>query len=211
MRVLKTCGRISTSCPTLKTPSSSVPVTTVPKPVMVKTRSMGRRGRAIFCRSSASFRIRSSSRTSSGRPWPVYAETGRMAAFARVVGFRYSRTSSRTSSSHSSSTRSAFVSSNNQQRGIDATHARQHILDEALVSGHINDADLAPVRQLQPRKAQVNGHAAFFFFRQSIRINSCQGLYQRRFAVIDMPCGAYTTHMFMYLDKRKMNGFYYTP
>jgi len=58
-------------CPARRTPSSRVPVTTVPKPVMVKTRSIGRRGRAMFCRSSSESRIRCSSATSSGRPCPV--------------------------------------------------------------------------------------------------------------------------------------------
>ena len=44
MRARKPPGRISTSSPTLNCPSLSVPVTTVPKPAMVKMRSMGRRG-----------------------------------------------------------------------------------------------------------------------------------------------------------------------
>ena len=45
-------GWISTSCPTRRVPCCRVPVTTVPKPVMVKTRSMGRRGRPMSRNSS---------------------------------------------------------------------------------------------------------------------------------------------------------------
>ena len=35
----------------------------------------------------------------------------------------------------------AFVGSDDQHRRVDTTDARQHILDEALVAGNIDDAD----------------------------------------------------------------------
>ncbi len=43
-RDFKPEGTISTSCPTRSEPSINVPVTTVPEPAMVKTRSMRSRG-----------------------------------------------------------------------------------------------------------------------------------------------------------------------
>ena len=98
---------------------------------MVNTRSIGRRGRAIFCRSCASLRIRSSSATSTGKPCPVYAEIGRMALPASEVGCNCSAISSCTSSSHSSSTRSAFVSATTPRR----TRSRSRIARCSRVCG----------------------------------------------------------------------------
>ena len=107
MRPRRSPGCNSTSSPTRRAPPFSVPVTTVPKPLMVKTRSTGKRGwpkswrvgrppgRAASCVSKASM------------PAPVVADTGRTGASARQVSASSSRASSSTSSSHSgSSTRS---------------------------------------------------------------------------------------------------------
>ena len=72
-------GWISTSCPTRRVPCCKVPVTTVPKPVIVKTRSMGRRGRPMSRSSSRrcahSTRYRARARMSDS-PAPVTAEQG---------------------------------------------------------------------------------------------------------------------------------------
>ena len=88
----------------------SVPVTTVPNPLTVKTRSMGSRGSWSVSRwGTASARARSAARRSSS-PWPVLADTGRIGAPARNVSRTEPATSSRTSSSQSGSTRSALVS-----------------------------------------------------------------------------------------------------
>ena len=87
----------------------AVPVTTVPKPLMVKTRSMGRRkmplkGFGGTCSASSARVARSSS-----LPARVTEEKRRMGASSRKVPFRASRTSSSTSSSQSSSTMSVLV------------------------------------------------------------------------------------------------------
>ncbi len=87
-------------------------MTTVPWPDIANTRSIGRR--VELQRSAAEVaavrsKARSSSRRSSSRPCPVTADTGTIAAPARSVPARRSRTSSATSSSHSASTMSALV------------------------------------------------------------------------------------------------------
>ena len=86
-----------------------MPVTTVPKPRMVKTRSMGRR--KIPLTGLGGTRSESSARVarSSGAPAPVTAEKRTRGAPSRKVPLRASRTSSATSSSQSSSTRSTLV------------------------------------------------------------------------------------------------------
>ena len=99
-----------TSSPTAQLPSKSVPVTTVPKPSIVKTRSMGRRN------SSGSLRRIPTPRTLSkiicfslSILSPVKAETRIRSAFSKKLPFTSSETSSSTSSAQSSSTRSALV------------------------------------------------------------------------------------------------------
>ena len=42
----------------------------------------------------------------------------------------------------------------------DAAHARQHVLDEALMPRHVDDAQLHLVRQVEKGEAEVDGDAA---------------------------------------------------
>ena len=88
----------------------------------------------------------------------------------------------------------ALVGGNNQQRRINTAHTREHIFDEAFVTGDIDNADLAPTWQFEPGKAQVYRHAAFFFFRQAIGINACQSFDERRFPMVYMAGSTNTTH-----------------
>jgi len=59
----------------------------------------------------------------------------------------------------------------------------------------IDDAGLAAAGEFDPGKAQVDGHLALFFFRQPVRVNTCEGENQRRFAVVDMSCGTKNIHL----------------
>ena len=110
MRTGRVPGTISISSPTLIDPSTRVPVTTVPNPLMRKTRSMGRRGRPRSGRGSAWSRSASRAVTSSGMPSPVTAETSTMRAPSSDVPRSTLTTSCLTSSSQSGSTRSRLVS-----------------------------------------------------------------------------------------------------
>ena len=126
--------------------------------------------------------------SSSGRPWPVSAETGTIGAprqhgarqllahlFAHQVqpvwiihevGFGEGHDAAR----HLQQVQNgevlarlrhhALVGGHHQQCHVDAADARQHVLDEILVAGHIDDADLCAAGQGQPGKAQVDGHRA---------------------------------------------------
>ena len=104
-------GWTSTSSPVARAPPVRVPVTTAPKPRIVKTRSIGSRGgpaRGVRgAAPPASSRSRSRSASS---PLPVWAETGTTGTSASGVPASRSRTSSAASSAISSSTRSVFVS-----------------------------------------------------------------------------------------------------
>ena len=109
-RPRKPAGRISISSPTCKGPSSSVPVTTVPKPPTEKARSIGKRGTpAATVRVGTSSSKRSSAWSNSAMPAPVRAETGTIGAKASTESRKPSRTSSIIKSRHSASTRSHLV------------------------------------------------------------------------------------------------------
>ena len=88
----------------------------------------------------------------------------------------------------------AFVGGDDEQRRVDAAHARQHVLDEVDVAGHVHDADRFAARQREPRKAEIDRHLALAFFFEPIGMSAGEGLHQRRFAVIDVAGGADDAH-----------------
>ena len=98
-----------TSCPNLKTPSISVPVTTVPNPEMLKERSIARRGLPRSGRSSNSPKAESSSPINSLSPSLVVDETQSTGELSSFVPLTASSTSSFTNSNKSLSTRSDLV------------------------------------------------------------------------------------------------------
>ena len=114
MRVRRPEGRTSTSSPTCAIPLQSVPVTTVPAPLMVKLRSTGRRIASCSARPAVAPAASCMASRSSSSPRPVRAETGTTAAWAYGVAARRARTSSSMNRAHSSSTRSHFVSATTQ-------------------------------------------------------------------------------------------------
>ena len=109
MRTILPPGTTSISSPTLIDPSASVPVTTVPKPLMVNTRSIGSRARPESARPAAVSSNESSVEISSRRPSPLTEETATTGAISRDIPLTAARTSSSTRLRHSSSTRSTFV------------------------------------------------------------------------------------------------------
>ena len=104
------CGKISISDSLLTAPATSVPVTTVPKPFMVNTRSMGSRKYAEESFAGTSLATRASSRLSSSTPAPAFELTAITGASARNEPRKKSATSKRATAKVSSSTRSALVS-----------------------------------------------------------------------------------------------------
>src|ERR1700722_1807744 len=90
-------------------PAIRVPVTTVPNPFMVNTRSMGNRISASASRACTSTAAVIIARFNSSSPAPVRELTATMACPSRKLPRRNSSTSIRTRSSVSASTASAFV------------------------------------------------------------------------------------------------------
>ncbi len=70
----------------------------------------------------------------------------------------------------------AVITRHHQQGVIDTAHTRQHIREKFLVARHINKSDHAPVILRPVGVAQIDGHTAFFLFRQAIGVNAGQRL-----------------------------------
>ena len=73
-----------------------------------------------------------------------------------------------------------------EQRRIDAGGAGQHVVHEALMTGHVDEAELAAVAEVAVGVAQVDGDAARLLLLEAIGIDAGQRLHQRGLAVIDM-------------------------
>ena len=84
----------------------------------------------------------------------------------------------------------ALVGRDDEQHQVDAADARQHVLDEALVAGHVDDPDGQAAGLLEEREAQVDGDAARLLLRQPVGVDAGQRLDERGLAVIDVPRGA---------------------
>ena len=80
----------------------------------------------------------------------------------------------------------AFVGGDDEQRGVDAADTGQHVLDEALVAGDVDDADVCPAGQRQPGEAEIDRHRPRFFLGQAIGVDAGEGLDEGRLAVVDV-------------------------
>jgi hypothetical protein len=72
----------------------------------------------------------------------------------------------------------------------DDVDARDHVLDEALVSRDVDDPDRATVGQLEAREAEVDRHPALLLLLEPVGIDAGQHFHERRLAVVDVPGGA---------------------
>ena len=79
-----------------------------------------------------------------------------------------------------------FVGGDHQQGDVDAAGASQHMADEALVSRHVDDGGFAAGGQSQPGEAQFNRHAPPLLLGQAIGVDPCQGMDERTLAMVDM-------------------------
>ena len=84
----------------------------------------------------------------------------------------------------------AFGRRHDQQGGIDAGGAGQHVVHEALVARHVDEAELPAVAQVAVGVAEIDGDAARLLFLQAIGIDAGQRFDERGLAVIDMARGA---------------------
>ncbi len=87
-----------------------------------------------------------------------------------------------------------LIGCNDKQRQVDSADARQHILDEITVAGHVNNPNQFAVRQRIKGESQVNRHLAGLFLFEPVRIDPGQCPHERGFAMIDVACGTNHIH-----------------
>ena len=161
-------------------------------------------------------RVRSAS-FSASRPSPVRDETRRMGAPSRNEPATSSRASSSARACRSASASVALgegdqpardaqqaadvevlaglghdrlVGGHHQQHGVDPVRARQHVADEPLVAGNVDERSHEAVAQIEVGEAQVDRDAALLLLLQPVRIDAGERPHQRALAVVDVPGGA---------------------
>ena len=87
-----------------------------------------------------------------------------------------------------------IVGGDDQQQEVDAGSAGEHVVDQLLVAGHIDEAEhivsIFAIRQGRIGVAEIKRDAARLLFRQTIGIDAGERLHQRGLAVVDVACGA---------------------
>ena len=64
----------------------------------------------------------------------------------------------------------AVIARHHQQRVIDTTNARQHVGKKLFMAGYVDKTRHATIRLRPVGIAEIDGHAALFFFRQTVSI-----------------------------------------
>ena len=68
--------------------------------------------------------------------------------------------------------------------------AGEHVLDEALVARHVDDADPHAAAELERREAEVDRDAALLLLGQPVGVDPGQRAHERGLAVVDVAGGA---------------------
>ena len=84
----------------------------------------------------------------------------------------------------------AIVGRDHEKNMVYAGRAGQHVAHQALMAGHVHEAEHAAICQGLVRKAQVDGDASGLFFLEAVGIDAGQCLDQRCLSVVDVTCSA---------------------
>jgi hypothetical protein len=84
----------------------------------------------------------------------------------------------------------AVVGRDGEEHEVDTVGAGEHVADEALVAGDVDDAGAGAVGEGEVGEAEIDRDAAFFFFLEAIGVLAGEGSDERGFAVIDVAGGA---------------------
>ncbi len=84
----------------------------------------------------------------------------------------------------------AVVGGDGEEHEVDAVGAGEHVADEALVAGDVDDAGAGAVGEGEVGEAEIDRDAALLFFLEAVGVLAGQGFDERGFAVIDVAGGA---------------------
>ena len=80
-----------------------------------------------------------------------------------------------------------LVGGDYEQCEVYAADSGQHVVDEPLVAGNVDDADLVAAGQAHPGEAQVDGHAPLLLLAETVGVDPGQCLNKGGLAVVDVP------------------------
>ena len=80
----------------------------------------------------------------------------------------------------------AVVGGDDEQSVLAAGDAGHHVVDEAVVAGHVHEADPLAV-EVRVRETKVYGEAAAFLLGEPIGVDAGERPHDGRFAVVDVP------------------------
>ncbi len=83
----------------------------------------------------------------------------------------------------------SVIGGDHQKHEIDAGRAGEHVVDEALVTGHVDKAEHRAVRQQMIGIAEIDGDAAPLLLGKPVGIDAGQGFDEGGLAVVDMAGG----------------------
>ena len=84
----------------------------------------------------------------------------------------------------------AVVGGDGEEHEVDAVGAGEHVADEALMAGDIDDAGAGAVGKGEVGEAEVDRDAAFLFFLEAVGVLAGESFDERGLAVVDMAGGA---------------------
>ena len=213
-------GRSSSASPAATRPATRVPVTTTPCPLRRKARSIGSRAGASASAAAAGARSRAAAapprsagdarRRSGPRPArPARRRSASRPAARRPRARRGRRARASTRSILVSATTRAgdaeqlgdlqvlaglrpdpLVGGDDEQQEADAAEAGERVVQEALVPGNVDEAELQAALALEVGEAEVEGDAAPLLLGEPVAVDAGEGLDQRGLAVVDVAGGA---------------------
>ena len=83
-----------------------------------------------------------------------------------------------------------LVRRDDEEHGVDAVGAGEHVAHEALVAGDVDERRHRPAAEVEVREAEVDGDPALLLLLQAVGVGAGEGAHERALAVIDVAGGA---------------------
>ncbi|OLD50997.1 MAG: hypothetical protein AUI83_11060 [Armatimonadetes bacterium 13_1_40CM_3_65_7] len=84
----------------------------------------------------------------------------------------------------------ALICGDDQQHEVDAGGAGQHVFDQTLVAGDVDDAGPPAAGKVKMGEAEVDRHPSALFLLEPVGVDAGEGFDQCALAVVDVTRGA---------------------